>query len=307
VKVVVAGGSGLLGNALVTRLIALGHDVVVLTRDASGQAAQNGPRVRQVEWQADGETGRWAIEVASADAIVNLAGAGIGDRRWTSARKALIRSSRVLPTRSLVAAVREASKRPSVFIQGSAVGYYGTARDGQLLDESFPPGDDFLGNVCVAWEAEAYPVKALGCRLVVARTGIVLAGSGGVLARMKLPFQFFAGGPVASGEQYISWIHVDDWVNVIVWALTNGSIEDVLNTTAPEPVTNRAFSAALGRALHRPSWLPVPAFALRILFGDMADSLLVRGQRAVPKRALENGFTFAHPSVDEAMAHAIGR
>jgi uncharacterized protein (TIGR01777 family) len=193
-----------------------------------------------------------------------------------------------------------------VFIQGSAVGYYGADREDAALDESFPPGDDFLGQVCVAWEAEAYPVRTLGCRLVVARTGIILAAAGGVLIRMKLPFQFFVGGPVASGEQFISWIHIDDWVAMAIWALSSASVEGAFNATAPEPVTNRVFSAALGRALRRPSWLPVPGPALRVLFGELAGPLLIRGQRVLPARALAAGFTFAHPGIDDAMNASLG-
>jgi uncharacterized protein (TIGR01777 family) len=304
-NIVVAGGTGLLGSALVTHLAALGHDLVILTRDASGQAPVGGPRVRTREWIPDGETGPWAHELDTADAVVNLTGAGISDRRWTAARKALIRSSRVRATRSLVSAVRQSPRPPAVFIQGSAVGYYGSRRGGLQMDESFPPGDEFLGEVCVAWEAEAYPVQALGCRLVIMRTGIVLAGHGGALAQMKRPFQFFVGGPVASGTQYISWVHIDDWVALVTWAITNGSVEGAVNATAPEPVTSRALSTALGRALNRPSWLPAPGAVLRVLFGELADPLLIRGQRVVPKRALEYGFVFAHPSVDEAVAHAI--
>jgi len=306
-RVIVSGGSGLLGGALVDRLAALGHDLIILTRDASGQPEKGGPRVRTVEWTPDGQTGPWAREMDGADAVVNLAGAGIADRRWTSARKALIRSSRVLATRSLVSAVREAPRRPSVFIQGSAVGYYGADRGDTPLDESFPPGDDFLGQVCVAWEGEAYPAQALGCRLVIARTGIILASSGGVLARMKPPFQFFVGGPVASGDQFISWIHVDDWVAMMVWALTSASVDGAFNATAPEPATNRVFSAALGRALRRPSWLPVPGPALRVLFGELAGPLLIRGQRVLPARALAGGFTFSHPRIDDAMTTSLGR
>jgi uncharacterized protein (TIGR01777 family) len=306
-RVIVSGGSGLLGAALVERLAAMGHDLVILTRDASGQQETRGQRIRTVEWTPDGQTGPWARELDGADAVVNLAGAGIADKRWTSARKALIRSSRVLATRSLVAAVRESPTRPTVFIQGSAVGYYGAERGDTALDESFPPGDDFLGQVCVAWEAEAYPVQALGCRLIIVRTGIVVAGSGGVLARMKPPFQFFLGGPVASGEQFISWIHIDDWVAMTMWALSSSSADGALNATAPEPVTNRVFSAALGRALRRPSWLPVPGPALRVLFGELAGPLLIRGQRVLPARALAAGFTFAHATIDDAMTSSLGR
>lgn len=302
-KVVIAGGRGLVGSALSSRLIAKGVNVVVLTRDASGQAPDN--RVRHVEWAPDGKTTGWALEVDGADAIVNLAGTGIADGRWSAARKAEIRESRVLSTRSLVAAVRRATHKPGVFIQGSAVGFYGATLDDQVLDESFPPGADFLSDTCVAWEAEAHPVSVLGARLVIMRTSIALAPRGGVLERMKRPFQWFVGGPVATGRQYVSWVHIDDWVALAEWALDTSTVSGVLNAVAPEPVTNRAFSDALARALHRPSWMPVPALLLRALYGDMAVALLINGQRVVPSRALASGFTFAHPTISEAMADVL--
>lgn len=304
-KVVIAGGRGLIGRALSARLVQKGIDVVVLTRDASGQAPEG--RVRQVEWAPDGKTAAWALDVDGADAVVNLAGAGIADGRWTSARKSAIRSSRVLATRSLVAAVRRASHKPGIFVQGSAVGFYGATLDDQICDESFPPGDDFLSDTAVAWEAEAHPVSVLGARLVIVRTGIALAPRGGVLERMKRPFQFFVGGPVASGRQYVSWIHIDDWVALVEWALTTPSVTGVLNAAAPEPVTNRALSDAIAHALRRPSWIPVPAFLLHALYGEMADALLIKGQRVVPSRAVEQGFTFAHPTIAPALDDVFRR
>jgi len=301
-KVVLAGGTGFLGRALVEHLAQRGHEVVVLSR--SGPAA--GPAgSRRVDWQPDGAAGPWAREVDGADAIVNLAGAGIADRRWSAARKEELRVSRVTSTRSLVSAVRAAAHRPAVFVQGSAIGFYGVAGD-EPLDESFPPGDDFLGTLCIAWEAEAHPIEALGCRLAVIRTGIVLAKDGGALPQMAMPFRFFVGGPIANGRQFMSWIHRDDWLRLVCWTMETPAIEGVFNATAPHPVTNAEFSQALGRALHRPSWFPVPGFALRVLFGEFATHGLVGGQRVVPKRALDAGFTFTYPELGPALTSALG-
>jgi uncharacterized protein (TIGR01777 family) len=307
-KIVIAGGTGFLGRALVKHLAARGHDVVVLSR-APLPAQLPG---RQVGWNPDGNlpsTGAsehlgWPQEIDGAGAIINLAGAGIADKRWSSARKDLLRQSRVRSTRSLVAAVRAATARPTVFIQGSAVGFYGTAAD-QVFDESFPPGADLLGDTCMAWEAEAHAVSPLGPRLVIMRSGVVLAKDGGALPPMMRPFKFFVGGPVATGRQYLSWIHRDDWLAFVAWALDTSSAGGVYNVTSPAPVTNEEFSKAIGRALRRPCWLRVPAFALRVLFGEMANDMLIRGQRVVPKRALDAGFQFSYPAVDAAMAAAV--
>ena len=298
-KIVLAGGTGFLGRPLSNALTSRGHQVVVLSREARSSST---PGIRYVAWQADGSTGSWAQEVNGADAIVNLAGASIGDKRWTQARKQELRESRVLATRSLVSAVREAASRPTVFVQGSAVGYYGTSET-QTFDESFPPGQDFLGDLAMAWEAEAHPAATLGCRLVLVRTGIALEKDGGVLAEMQRPFTFFVGGPMASGRQYLSWIHRDDWIAMVIWALETPSVSGVINATAPDPVTNAVFSKALGRAMHRPSWIPVPAFALRIVVGkEFADAGLINGQRVLPVRPQALGFTFKYPTIESALA-----
>lgn len=299
-RVVIAGGTGLIGRALATGFSAAGCDVVVLTRGGGGSSA--GTAARSVAWDPDGTAGAWAQELDGAAAVINLAGAGLADRRWTKERKEELRASRVLPTRSLVAGLRSAPARPAVFVQGSAVGFYGISRGDDELDESFPPGDDFLGRLCVAWEAEAQPAAALGCRLVVLRTGVVVSPRGGVIERMRLPFLWLIGGPVASGRQFISWIHLDDFVAMVLWAVRTPAVSGVLNASSPKPVSNREFSAALARALHRPSWMPVPAFALRLLYGELAEALLVHGQRVVPKRAVDLGFAFGHPAIEEAMA-----
>ncbi len=307
-KVVVAGGTGFLGRALVAHLSTNGHEIVVLSRHAT--PAASGGNVRHMSWNPDGQIPsgvsadlNWPREIEGAAAVINLAGAGIADKRWTSARKRELKASRVFSTRSLVTAIRAATNRPGIFIQGSAVGYYGTGGE-EAFDESFPPGMDLLGEMCVAWEAEAQGVTALGARLVVLRSGVVLGQGGGILKQMSRPFRFFVGGPVASGRQYLSWIHRDDWLKFVTWALETPSVSGVYNATSPEPVTNEQFSTALGTALGRPSWLRVPAFPLRMLFGEMANEMLIRGQRVVPKRALDAGFQFTYPTVDAALRSA---
>jgi uncharacterized protein (TIGR01777 family) len=295
VKIVLAGGSGFLGRYLHGRLAAARHEVVVLTR-----AASSGGDNRSVAWRPDGTANAvWAAALADADVVINLAGANIGDKRWTSSRKAEIRDSRILATRSLVEAVRQANRTPPVFISASAVGFYGDTGD-TIVEETHPPGSDFLATVCVAWETEARAAEALDCRVVLARSGLVL-GRGGVLPRMMLPFRFFAGGPLGSGRQYMSWIHVDDWASLFMWAIERRDVAGALNVSAPNPVTNAAFASAVGRVLQRPSWLRVPVAALRIAAGEIAETLLT-GQRVIPKRALDHGFSFSHPEVTEAIS-----
>ena len=300
-RVVVAGGTGFLGRPLVRDLTTRGYDVAVLSRHAAPPISES---VRMVEWDPDGSTGVWASEIDGARAVINLAGANIADGRWTPERKEELRSSRILSTRSLAAAVRAARVKPTVFLQGSAVGFYGLLGD-QEVDESYPPGDDFFGQMAVAWEAEARPVEALGIRLVILRSGVVLARDGGALEKMLLPFKFFGGGPIASGRQYLSWIHRDDWITLIVWALEYTAATGPINATAPGPVTNAEFSRAIGRALRRPSWLRVPGFALRAIVGELATYALINGQRVVPSRALALGFQFRYPDIDAALQAAL--
>jgi hypothetical protein len=246
----------------------------------------------------------WIQTIGAADAVVNLAGAGIADKRWSTARKHVLRQSRVDATRTLIKAIRSAERRPPVFVNGSAIGYYGATSD-ETMDESFPPGDDFLARLCVDSEAEAHAASALGSRLVIVRSGIVLAKDGGALAKLLTPFQFFVGGPIATGQQIMSWIHRDDWVALMAWAIETPSVSGILNATAPNPVSNADFSRALGRAVHRPSWLRMPALALGLLIGEMSDIALVGGQRVVPKRAMDLGFQFKYPDIDAAMASAV--
>ena len=298
-RIVIAGGSGMLGRALAARLTGGGHEVVALSR-RGGTASKN---YREVRWTPDGSTGPWAAELEGATAVVNLAGAGIADKRWTASRKAELRASRIDSTHSLVAALTAASNRPSVFVQGSAIGYYGASLNDRPLDERAPAGHDFLSTLASEWEATAQPISGLGCRLVVVRTGIVLASEGGALPPMAMPFRFFAGGPMGTGRQYMSWVACDDWVSLVVWAITTPAISGPLNVTAPAPVTNAEFAAAIGRALRRPSWLPAPGFALRLALGEMATPMLLEGQRVMPARATAAGFAFSYFDLDDALAH----
>jgi uncharacterized protein (TIGR01777 family) len=300
-RVVIAGGSGMLGRALAVRLTGLGHEVVALGR----RDRPSSKNYRHVRWVPDGAVGPWAGELEGAAAVVNLAGAGIADKRWTAARKTELRTSRIDSTRSLVAAMSLATSRPPVFIQGSAVGYYGSTLSDRPVDERAPAGSDFLSKLAVEWEAAAEPVAALGARLVIVRTGIVLSSEGGALPPMAMPFRFYAGGPVGTGRQYMSWVSADDWVSLVVWALTTPAISGPVNVCAPTPVTNRDFAAAVGRALGRPSWLPAPGFALRLALGEMATSMLLEGQRVIPARATEAGFTFSYFNLDDALVHAF--
>ena len=290
-RIIVAGGTGFLGHALVARLRQDGHDVGVLTR------RQRGPD--QIEWTPDGTAGPWARALDGAGAVVNLAGASIGGGRWTERRKAEIRDSRLRATRSLVAAMQSVQRPPAVFLSGSAIGYYGP-RGAEPVTEETPPGDDFLATVCRDWESEALRAS-LAARVVLLRTGLVLEKDGGALPQIALPFRLFAGGPVGSGQQYMSWIHRKDWVGLATWALGTDAASGPINLTAPAPVTNAEFGRSLGRVLHRPAFMPAPAFAMRLVLGEMADALLLTGQRVLPARAQALGYRFQFDALEPAL------
>lgn len=303
-RVIIAGGSGFLGRALSERLVQSGHHVILLSRGANSYS--DIPNLRAARWTPDGETGPWAGELDGADAVVNLAGAGIADGRWTTARKRVLYSSRIQSTRSLAAAMRTVKTRPPVFIQASGIGFYGAHDNGGEFDERASPGSDFLAGLCVAWEAEAHPLTALGTRVVFSRTGIVLSYRGGALKKMLPPFRLFVGGRIGSGRQTMSWIHLDDWVGLIVWAINNPSVSGPVNVTAPNPVSNAELTRAIGRALHRPTLFPVPGAALKLALGsEMATVCLLKGQRVLPRVALNLGYTFRFDRIDPAMAAAV--
>jgi uncharacterized protein (TIGR01777 family) len=297
VNVILAGGSGFLGRALQSRLLADGHTVATLTRRPRPQTPDD------IAWTPDGTAGAWARALTTVDIVINLAGEGIADRRWSDERKASLRSSRLLATRSLVAAMQSVPAPPRMFISASAVGYYG-ARGDEIVTEDDPPGADFLAQLCVDWEREAEQASSF-TRVAIVRTGQVLHPDGGALAQMLLPFRMGVGGPVGSGRQYFPWIHRDDWTGLVVWLTHAADARGAFNATAPNPVTSAEFAHALGRVLHRPAFMPVPEFGLRILLGEIAEAL-VAGQRAIPARAHAMGFQFRYPDLEAALRQLLG-
>jgi uncharacterized protein (TIGR01777 family) len=262
------------------------------------------PGITRVGWRPDGKSGPWAESVEAADAVINLAGASIGGKRWTPQRKAELRDSRILSTRSLAAAIAAAHQPPAVFISASAVGYYGMD-GGDAKTEASAPGTDFLAQLCADWEREARRAERHGVRLAIIRTGLVLERSGGSLAEMLLPFRLFAGGPIGSGRQYMSWIHRLDWIELVRWIVQTPEAAGPINLTAPHPVTNREFARALGRALKRPALLPVPPLVLKLYLGELANHV-VTGVRAIPARARALGYHFRYPEIDIAFRGIFG-
>jgi uncharacterized protein len=299
-RITVTGATGLIGSRLVARMLERGDEVTVLSRDPEGTRSVLGD-VATATWDPTGAAAPTSA-LAGRDGVVHLAGEPVA-QRWSDMVKERIWTSREAGTRCLVAGLREAEPRPGVLVSASGVGYYGPRGD-ERLDESAQAGDDFLSQVVKVWEAEAAAAEKLGLRVVHVRTGVVLDRAGGALAKMLPPFRAGIGGPVAGGRQYMPWIHLDDLVGIYLAALDGDDWSGPVNASAPEPVTNKEFSKALGRALHRPAFAPVPAFALRILYGEMAE-IVTTGQRAVPKRALELGYAFRHPDLDEALAAAL--
>ena len=290
-KVVVAGGSGFLGGALTSALRARGDDVVILSRRS------------HTRWDPNGETGPWAAHVDGAGAVINLAGEPLAGKRWTAEQKRRIVDSRVLATRSLAAAIRGAANPPRVFISASGVGFYPDSDN--IVDESSPAGTGFLAQVCEAWEREARAAESPRTRVVLLRTGVVLHRDGGALQKLLLPFKLGAGGPIGSGRQWWGWIHRDDWVRMTLWAIDHDAVAGPLNACAPEPARNRDVARARGRALGRPSFVPAPAFALRLMLGEMADEMLLASQRAIPRAARQHGFSWTFADLDAAMRSAV--
>jgi uncharacterized protein (TIGR01777 family) len=300
-RIVVAGGTGFLGTALTNQLVADGHDVSILSRKTTALPARG---ARVFAWQPGSSSDEWMQAIDGAHAVVNLAGESIAGHRWSAAQKHRILDSRIQATRALVKAIEHAAARPEVFLSGSAVGYYGPCGE-EAVTETTRAGSDFLADVCVRWESEAG--RAGGrTRVVCIRTGLVLAREGGALPQMLPPFKFGVGGPVGSGRQYWPWIHRDDWVGLARWILQSPSVSGPVNATAPSPSPNADFARALGRALHRPAFMPAPAFALRLMLGEMADALLLSGQRAVPAKAEQLGYAFRYPRLDAALAAIFG-
>lgn len=296
-RIIITGGTGLIGRALTDELVSGGHNVVVLSR-APERSAGFPEGVRVEGWDAHTANG-WGHLVEDADAVVNLAGESIGGGRWTAERKQRIRQSRLDAGRAVVQAVELAAHKPRVVVQASGIGYYGPTADQEITEEA-PPGDDFLAQVAQEWEASTAPVETLGVRRAIIRTGVVLSLKGGALPRMLFPFKLFAGGPLGSGQQWFPWIHIHDEVTAIRFLIENKDAAGPFNLAAPNPLTNARFSRLVGRALGRPAIVPAPAFALRLALGEMA-TLLLDGQRAVPHKLQALGFRFRYPQAEEAL------
>jgi uncharacterized protein (TIGR01777 family) len=307
-KIVIAGGSGFLGGPLAEMYAEEGHDVRVLTRslmsgDTRHDPGTGVPGITRVGWKPDGTSGPWAATLESAEAVVNLAGEPLSAKRWNPQVKARLHDSRVLATRSLCRAIAAVKAPPRTLISGSGIDYY--APNDAPVTERDPAGTNFLAKLCVDWEQEAQQAAANGTRVATIRTGIVLERSGGALPEMMRPFRFFAGGPLASGSQYLSWIHRLDWVELVRWIVQTPEVSGAVNMTAPHPVTSRHFARALGRAMRRPSLLPAPGFALKIVAGEFAE-YLISGHRALPACAQTHGYHFRYPEIEQAFRGLFG-
>ena len=300
-RVLVSGASGFIGSALCDALLARGDTVIGLSRDPQRARGTN-PSVTWHAWEPTLERPP-AAAFENVDGVVNLEGEKI-NQRWNDDVKRRIMESRRTGTRNLVAAIAGLDRKPKVLINGSAIGFYGDRGD-SMVDESAEPGEGYDAEVVREWEAAAHEAEGVAVRLVVVRTGHVLDPRGGLLAELLTPFKLGVGGPIAGGRQYMSWVHIDDEVGILLWALDDERVNGTINATAPNPVTNREFSQALGRALGRPAAVPVPGFALDLKFGSEFGKVLRGGQRVMPRRALDLGYQFRYANVDAAMKNLL--
>lgn len=295
--IVITGGTGLLGKALIERLAPEGHTFTVFTRTPDDRRGLP-PQAHMAAWTPN-KPNALARHLREADAVVNLMGENIAAKRWSKARKQALRASRVENSLTLASALRLAQPRPKVLLQASAVGYYGDRGD-EYIAEHTPPGDDFLARLAVEWENSTASVEALGVRRVILRTGVVLSTQGGALPRLLLPIRLGVGGPLGSGRQWMPWIHIADHVEAMIFLIHNTKAEGPFNLTAPQPATNAELVRAIAQRLHRPAFLPVPVPALRLLFGEMSTVLLA-SQRVLPNRLLQAGYTFRFPTLASAL------
>ncbi|MSR78017.1 MAG: TIGR01777 family protein [Candidatus Omnitrophica bacterium] len=303
-KIIVAGGTGFVGKPLLSALLDGGHTVILLTRNSGHFQNASGSKLQLQTWDAQ-STGDWTKQLEGADAVINLTGEGVAGKRWTAAQKKILLRSRIDSTHALVQALSQTTSKPKVLINASAIGYYGNIPAGNITETS-AKGTGFLADLCDQWEKEALTAEALGIRVVRLRIGIVLERDGGALNKMLLPFKVGAGGPVGSGKQWLSWIHRDDLVAIILYALENPELSGAVNGTAPAPVTMKEFASSLGKALHRPAFLPVPGFVIKLLLGEMS-SMLLDGQRALPEKLSKLEFRFKYPDLSGALKSILIR
>jgi uncharacterized protein len=297
-KILISGASGLIGTHLIPTLKAKGHEIFSLVRKTPKSSDE-------IRWDAkEGFSDSEQAKLENFDAVIHLAGDNVASENWSPEKKRRIRESRTVGTRVLVDALRKTQNPPKIFVSASATGFYGNRGDEVLTEES-PKGEGFLPEVCDEWEREAHKAEDFGARTTFLRTGVVLTKDGGALEKMLTPFKFGVGGTVGSGKQWMSWIALDDVLDIYHFALETDALRGAVNTTAPNPVTNEAFTEALGKALHRPTVVPVPEFAIKLLFGEMGERLLLEGQKVLPKKLLDAGFEFKFPNLEEALQKAV--
>jgi uncharacterized protein (TIGR01777 family) len=296
-KILISGASGLVGTHLIPTLLAKGHEIYKLVRKTPKSSYE-------IQWEAEkgfSETEQAKLE--NFDAVMHLAGDNVASENWSDEKKGKIKDSRVVGTRVLVDALKRAQNPPKIFVSASATGFYGNRKD-EILTEDSRQGAGFLTDVCTAWEDEIEKAEEFA-RVVFLRIGVVLAKDGGALEKMLMPFKFGVGGTIGSGKQWMSWIALDDLIKLIHFALENETLRGAVNAVAPNPVTNEEFTKMLGKALHRPTVLPIPTFAIKLMFGEMGETLLLQGARVLPKRLLDAGFEFQFSNLEEAMKHVL--
>jgi uncharacterized protein (TIGR01777 family) len=302
-RIIITGGTGLIGRPFSAELVKRGHEVTVLSRDPI-EADPMPEGVFMHRW--DGRTADgWGHLVEGADALINLAGANMGAARWSKKRKALIRDSRINAGSAVMEAIREAAVKPKVLIQASAIGYYGGDNGGTIAVEKSPLGDDFMAKVCFDWEMSTAPASHMGVRRPIIRTGVVLSNDGGAFTRLELPFKFFVGGKLGDGSQWFSWIHMRDQIRAMIFVLENEEVDGPINLVAPNPVTNQELAKSLGDAMGRPSAIPAPSFAIKTLLGEMSDMVL-KGPRVLPRNLEDMGFEFEYPTIEQALDELVG-
>ena len=297
-KILISGASGLVGKHLIPTLIAKGHEINVLVRKTPKSADE-------IQWDAEkGFSADEQAKLENFDAVIHLAGDTVETENWSDEKKRKIEDSRKIGTKVLVDALRQAVNPPKILVSASAVGFYGNRKD-EILTEDSPKGEGFFPRVCSQWEEESHKAESFGVRVVTPRIGVVLAKDGGALEKMLTPFKLGVGGVVGSGEQWMSWIALEDLIAIFHFALENESFRGAANATAPSPATNEEFTKTLGKVLHRPTILPIPEFAIKLLFGEMGETLLLQGCRVVPKKLQDAGFKFKYENLEEAMKNAV--